>query len=379
MDAKAALQERKELFNDCIAFRKPKRVPAISNVFSWKILDAGYKLTEAIMDYDIMEKLVCEFHERYQFDAYLDLGSRNSIKPTSEMGVQYYVINDEMESINYIDRVLMEGNEYKEFAANPKAFYWKMFLRKYPDATKGQFASAIRKFMEFMSFNTRMVQKFTTEYGVFPVLNMQAVTMNPFESIYQTYRGIKGMAIDLRKYGGDIKELLDVLYETELAPRMAAAMKSSDGVYVCDMYTALLGHSILNAKQFEEFYWPYLKKTLDAVIAAGKTIFIFSESDILRFAEYFQDMPKGTVVLHPELDDIFELRKKLPNICLAAGIKTGLLGHGTKQDCIDYAKKLIDGLGDGIIISQDKMISYRNDCKRENLLAVNEFIRDYTS
>lgn len=40
-------------------------------------------------------------------------------------------------------------------------------------------------------------------------------------------------------------------------------------------------------------------------------------------------------------------------------------------------KKLIDELGNGFIFSQNKMVSFRNDCTRENLLAVNEFIRNY--
>ncbi len=59
------------------------------------------------------------------------------------------------------------------------------------------------------------------------------------------------------------------------------------------------------------------------------------------------------------------------------GMTTDLLGNGTKQQCIDYAKKLIDELGDGFIFSTNKMVSFRNDCKRENLLAVTDFVRNY--
>jgi len=379
MEYSAELLARKKLFKDCIGFKKPERIPTISNVYTWKILDCGYKLSEAMMDYDVMEELVSEFHERYQFDAYLDLGIRNSLLPTKAMGEQFYVINDETESVNFYDHVLMEADEYKEFAQDLKAFYWKMLLRKYPNATKGQFVDAIESFMEFGMFNKSQMEKFAHEYNIPIVLNIQGVVMNPFESIYQTYRGIKGISIDLRKRGGELKELLDVLYEAELAPRLNAALKMTDDAFVCDFYTAFLGHSILSPKQFEEYYYPYLKKTLDAIIAAGKTIYMYSESNILRLAEFFQDIPKGIVILHPELDDIFELRKKLPNICIAGGMKTELLGYGTQQECVDYAKKLIDGFGEGFILSQDKMISFRNDCKRENLLAVNEFVRNYKS
>jgi hypothetical protein len=71
------------------------------------------------------------------------------------------------------------------------------------------------------------------------------------------------------------------------------------------------------------------------------------------------------------------MRKRLPNVALAGGMKTCLLGYGTNEQCVDYATTPIDTLGAGFVLSQDKMISYRNDVRRENLLAVNEFARNY--
>ena len=378
MEYSSEFKARKALFDDCIAFRKPERIPTISNVYTWKILDSGYKLSEAMLDFDIMEEIVCGFHERYQFDSYLDLGTRNMLKHTREMGEAFYVIDDEDEAVNFFDHVLMEEDEYGEFTEDPKAFYWKMFLRKYPNATKEQVVKTIGHFLEFSSFGNKMRDKFIESYSCPGVFSIMGVALNPFENVFQTYRGIKEISLDMRMRGNELKELLDMLYETELEPRMKGGLQSQEDFYICDMYTAMLGHSIMSLKQFEEYYWPYLKKTLDATVAAGKTIYIYTESNILRFAEYFQDIPKGTVVLHPELDDLFELREKLPNVCLVGGMKTELLGYGTREECVDYAKRLIDGLGEGFIMSQDKMISFRNDATRENLLAVNEFVRSYT-
>ena len=108
-------------------------------------------------------------------------------------------------------------------------------------------------------------------------------------------------------------------------------------------------------------------------------MYIFSENTMLQFYEYFQDVPKGHLIIHVELDDIFEARKKLPNICFAGGMPADLLGYADEQTCIDYAKKLIDEIGrdGGYIFSQNKMMSFRNDCKRENLLAVTNFVHNY--
>jgi hypothetical protein len=98
---------------------------------------------------------------------------------------------------------------------------------------------------------------------------------------------------------------------------------------------------------------------------------------MLRFAEFFQDIPKGRILYQLEQDDIFEVRKRLPNLAIVGGMPTELLGRGTKQECVDYAKKLIDTLGDGFVLSQNKMMSFRKDAVRENVLAVNEFVRSY--
>ena len=112
-------------------------------------------------------------------------------------------------------------------------------------------------------------------------------------------------------------------------------------------------------------------------MAAGKTVVIYLENSIMRFAEYFQDYPKGHIIMILELDDLVELRKKLPNICFAGGMTAALLGNGTPEQCVDRVKYLANELGDGFILSQDKMMAFRNDCRRENLEAVCEYVNNF--
>ena len=50
---------RAKLFRDASSLeRKPDRIPHMSFFVTWKILDAGYRLSEAMNDYEIMEKVV---------------------------------------------------------------------------------------------------------------------------------------------------------------------------------------------------------------------------------------------------------------------------------------------------------------------------------
>lgn len=322
-----------------IRMERPSRVPNISNVFTWKILDSEYNFTEVLMNNDIMEKIVLDFHERYQFDAYLDLGTRNQLKIMKALGDQSsYKIDDSTGGVNYAEKVLMSGEKYERYIQDTDNFKYEIFRRKFPGICKGQILEAIGGMLEFGQFAGAIQDRFVAKYDTPAVFDMMGVPMIPFENFFGYYRGIKEAALDLRKNKAKLKEAMDMEFESATLPAFKAFLAKPNERYCVDAYTAVLGHSVMNTRQFGEMYWLYLKRIIDEVVAQNKTIYIFCESNILRRAEFFQDIPKGHVILHPELDDIFELRRKLPNICIAGGMKTELLGTATPEPCADYAK-----------------------------------------
>ena len=135
----------------------------------------------------------------------------------------------------------------------------------------------------------------------------------------------------------------------------------------------------MSPKQFERFYWPSLKRLLDAYAEKGMNVRIFAEGSIMRYVDYFKDYPKGLITLHLEQDDPFEIREKLPNAAIMGGMTTDMLANSTPEECVAYAKKLCDELGKdgGFIFSENKMLSYRNDATGENMAAVCNFVNDY--
>jgi hypothetical protein len=377
MDVQALHDERKELFENAFDFKHNKRVPSVSNFFTWKILDAGYTLKEAIYDYEIMEKVMREFIERYKFDAYLDVGTRNPIRVTDAFGGGYHYIDEENEAVLIDDHHILEREEYREFIENPAAFYWtKGFKRSSkPGITVGELKNAVLEFLSFGQFSGKMNQMLFGEYG--GLLFFGQMGFHPFEQLFNTLRGIKEVSLDVRKCKAELKDCMDVIFNTVTLPSLEGALVADDPNTVAATSMAFLGHSVLSVKQFEELYWPYCKIIIDKAIAAKKRISVMCEAEMIRFAEFFQDVPKGVLMIQLEQDDVFEFRKKLPNISIVGGMPTNLLGYGTKQQNVDYAKKLIDELGEGYVFSTDKMMSYRNDAKRENLVAVCDFVREY--
>ena len=104
---------------------------------------------------------------------------------------------------------------------------------------------------------------------------------------------------------------------------------------------------------------------------------IFMEGSISRLTEYFAGYPKGVLTFHLENDDPFEIREKLPNVAIMGGLTTELMANGTPEEVTARARALCDGLGrdGGFILSEGKMVSYRNDARSENIKAVCDFVR----
>ena len=127
-------QYRLKLIRDASSMTvKPDRVPHVSFFVTWKILDSQYKLSEAMNDYSIMEKVVREHQEKYGFDAIFEYGGRNAIRIPAALGGTSYIVNDEAGTVSYLDKALAERDELDELIADPKKFFWeKGMAKKYP-------------------------------------------------------------------------------------------------------------------------------------------------------------------------------------------------------------------------------------------------------
>lgn len=366
--------EKVELFWSASRFEN-KTVPNLSNDYTWKISDSKFSYKEAYFDSKKMAKIVCENHERYNYDAYLDLGTRNHFPQMQALGGGSYVLNEETGGINVTDAPTLQPEDYPEFSKDPMKYFNIMFQRKFPDLTTKDFVKATMAFLQGSGYSKDISELFATKYNRPTMVSTSANVQPAFEVFHNSFRGIAGVSTDMRRHKDALKEACEAYWNAMGRPALQRALAAGEKNYVADVYCALIAHQVLNRKQFEEFYYPQLKEIIDACAAAGKMVYLYIEGTIARFAEYFHDIPKGVAIMHLEMDDIFEIRKLLPNMCLAGGMNTELLGNGTPQACEERAKLLIDTLGPGYVMSQNKMLSFKNDCRRENQLAVNNYVR----
>jgi len=385
MDSKELLEYRMKIIEDAIACRKPDRTPHVANYWSWMLLDSGYKLSEALYDYDKYLDSYDRFASKYPFDMLVGDMLRNPVKILGDLGETQYIIDDEQGTMNIKDVPLMGLGDYRLLVDDFVRFLWTVVLpnraKNFNSATTlDQFHGAFDEFNASQKFQKDVIDLLREKYGITRGMSTSNQLMPALEFLFNFLRGIKGLSTDMRKDPSLVKEAVEALDKIFLDPAIAAIDKTvrPEG-QAFDFFSALLSHNILSPKQWDEFLWPSVKKVLDAVVAADKTVVIFSEGSTKRFWDYFKDYPKGHIALFVEQDDIYEFREALPNICAIGGMPTTLLGDGTAKECVDYAKKLIDDLGSegGFILSQNKMVSFRNDTKPENLKAVCDFVANY--
>ncbi|MDR2957499.1 MAG: hypothetical protein LBU61_04875 [Coriobacteriales bacterium] len=374
---------RKQIFDDAIRWRKPDRVPHISNFALWPILDYGVPLSQACRDWDLMERVMRRFIETYKFDSpgFLVGLLGNPRKMNDTIGQGYNVIDDAAGTVLIDDMDLLRAEDYDALITDFPSLMWSTLLpRKYPRWSEVKIADmklAIDEFVRYQSYMERIKKACVEEYGL-PLIASQ-YNLTGFELLFNIFRGMKGLAYDMRRIPDKLLEAvekldfangaLDKLFDDSLANEASAF----------GFNTVILGHNMLSLTQWECYEWPYLKHVIDRAVAADSTVYIFAEGVISRFYEYFTDVPKGHLAIQLEQDDVFDFRKNLPNVAVSGGMTTRLLGSGTAKQCRDYAKHLIDELGTdgGFILCQDKMMSYIRDASPENLKAVCDFAADY--
>ncbi|MCG1025883.1 MAG: hypothetical protein J5Y07_09265 [Dehalobacter sp.] len=387
MDSKQLFNERIQIFDDAVRMKKrPSRVPFVTNDCLWRYYDLGMKLSEALVSTQGVEDAIIQFQQRYQFDLLLDIGDRNPLQMTRSLGNYEYLINDENNTMMVKEQCFFKEEDYDNFINNPVKTLWEDIMpRKYSLFTKDMpletLQNTLGKFLEYAQAMEKTTKRLIDECGVPPILDVQngARIYPAFESLYNFLRGMKGLSRDLRVRPEKVKAFCDTYHEFFVKNDINNIKKVDSPTSCFTAFAILLSQNMVNRHQFETYYWSYFKEIADKVVETGNTMFILSEGTTKHITEYLQELPKGHFCFYVESDDIFETRKRFPNLCLWGGIPLDLISKGTKQQCIDYVKRVIDEVGadGGLILSTDKFTTAPQDCNRENLLAVSEFVRNY--
>lgn len=388
--------ERLQLFRDAMLWNKPKRVlfdPFIMT--GWMALDSGYETAEVAKDYDKTLEAYENLNKKYDFDIangafrfyfnHMDAlgGTTNGYGVNGEDGGDGSNTNVSYEDVLTID-------DYDALKEDEMKVIWeKVIFNMYPNAknfTPQQFAEAVKEEVRFIEAS-RKADEINEKYGVLypkaPIFYADCYV----GMLFNQYRGIKGLSMDLRRHKEKVYELCEYKDEESYQQKKALLDTIEPGMGIgteCyyDVFLSSLAHTILNPKQVEKLIISPWRKQIDLCVEKKKTLRGTVEGDWAFRAgigEFLNEYPKGTMIVEVETDDPFEIRKKLPNIGIFGGLKTDVMGNGTPQQCIEMAKKAIDELGTdgGLVLGPNKMTAYKYDMTSENLKAVSDFVKEY--
>ncbi|NTW72076.1 MAG: uroporphyrinogen decarboxylase [Eubacteriaceae bacterium] len=371
--------EKNKLFEDVYDGKTPKRVPMLTNADNAFCLEyAGMDLRteqfsvqknlEAIdlasreFDSDVVMGLLFRLPTMYKI-----LGARNFV-----MGSDGFIQHPNVHGL--------EVEDYDDLIADPYKTIWdKVLPRQYTELSKDKFESgkAVTKaFFHFFSTMGAMGQgtfEIANKYGLSTYSLASGAATVPFDTLADQLRSFTGIMADIRRYPEKVVEaceaLLPLAVKTGLTPTSSKYLRT---------FIPLHMGPYLREKDFAKFYWPTFKKFVEALDAGGAGSNIFVEQDYTRFLDYLEELPKGCLLLF-EYGDPKEIKAKLGDKHIISGLyPISLLRNGTKAECIDKAKELIDILAPGgnYIFSFDKSIIRLNDVNVDNMKAVLAYVKE---
>jgi hypothetical protein len=283
----------------------------------------------------------------------------------------------------FVERERMKSDEYPQLIKNPGEFIFEKFLPRTFDEFKER--GSMRSYIAFLKAGMAAVmlgervrnriQHLEKELGM--PLPMAGSVTSPFDYLADGLRGLTGIMLDIFRQPDKIKEACDAL-----VPHIVnVALTSADPLrrYPIHMPLHRGCRPFLSPKQFDEFYWPSLMKTMMLLIDAGYTIRPYLEGDWGPNWHHYRELPKGKLILDIDSPgDIFKAKEELGDWqCIAGGVPNSTLILGTPDDVRKWVRLLCEKVGrdGGYIINGGNGISY--DTKPENYRAMIDAVLEY--
>ncbi len=199
----------------------------------------------------------------------------------------------------------------------------------------------------------------------------------PFDAISDYLRGMRGTMLDMYRCPEKLSTVCERIMDWRMArslpadpsrrgnPKRAggAILRGSDG--------------FMSKAQFDRFYWPGLKRTMEFAIDLGFVPFLFCEGACNSRLEYFLELPRGKFVLHFDETDMGLAKTVLgSHCCIMGNVPASLLSVGSSAQVEEYCRNLfrVAGKGGGFILSSG---GFLDDAQPANVKAMIDSAKKY--
>ena len=276
-------------------------------------------------------------------------------------------------SFQMMDGTYMEDDEFDEFLLDPTHFLiTKVMPRKYKalgglagfygreiydmavlfglagltqPETRASLEALLRagelsaKYLDGM----RQMNEFIVGRG-FPIRG--SAVLAPFDAYADSLRGLVQALMDVKLYPDEVLAVTERIERMNTDRAIAAAKRRGDPFLFMPLHAG--GDEFMSRDDYAAFYWPGLKRTIEKIIAAGITPYVFCEGKYSTRLDFLQDVPKGKVIYMFEKVDIVEAKQKLEGIaCVCGNLPTALLISGTAEQVVTETKRMLDACAPG--------------------------------
>lgn len=373
--------QRVENLKKAVNRDNPAYVPVMGNVGGAALSYAGKRLTDLYDKPQEYHEAMMKVYEDVYFDVLSSLGiygAYPNVKETFGENVQNFISPDGV-SVVHVQRSPMQDNEYPQAIEDINKYVIETLMpRKYPQL----FTDNIEKVVSdikvlydgqmtiFAFLNGPLTDMVKERFGI-PVFEYEYLN-HPLDILFDDFRGFTGTIADLRRHKSEVKELCDILYRVRCND-----FAKMNYAYP---YVTQMPHmpAYLNVKQFEEFYWPYYKEMIENIAKGGNKLYALTEGRWLHVVDFLRDLPKDSMIMNLDDDDVFEMHKLVgEKQIIAGGAQVSKLRLSGKEENIEWTKKVLDECaGDGgFIFTTDKYLVCEGDIN-ENLAAINNYVHE---
>ena len=408
-DAAKAYKARAQRLVDVYNVKEPDRVPISLPVGNLPFILAGVSMHEVMYDIEKGIKACNAFNEKYSGELeYYAVPYATPGKALELLDYKLYAWPGHGLSVNapnyqFVEGEYMKVEEYKDLIRDPSDFWLRTYLPRIFGAFESfRMLSPLPDILEIPTFQLmplafpqvqdtlqRMIDagkdmqkrnELSAKYMGFPAANgfpstMGTITVAPFDAIGDTLRGTKAIMMDMFRHADELMEALDVMTELIIHSVLNAPNFSRLLTIMFPLHKGADGW--MSPKQFDTFYWPTMKRVMDAFIEEGIICTLFAEGSYNTRLESVKDFPKGSVAWWFDQSDMVKAKKILGDkFCIQGNVPSSMIVTGSPADVKERCRKLIEdcGKGGGYVLGAGCIA---DDPKLENLRAMMAAVREY--
>ena len=408
-ESEKAYKRRAQRMVDVYQVKEPDRVPVSVSVGVTPAYLDGMDFHTVMYDYEKLKQAWNKFNLEYtDLDSFATPAMVFPAKVYDILDYKLYAwpghgVPKNATGIQFVEGEYMKADEYDALIKNPSDFWQRVYMPRIFGAfeswkTLNPWTNIIElPAMHFMAYTRPDVQeslqrlidvgkelgKWQQLVGEFVMKSIAAgfpgmrgaFAKAPFDVIGDTLRGTQGIMFDMFRQPDKLLETIEVVTTLMIDSIVTSANASRGMMAMFPLHKGADGW--MSDKQFDKFYWPSLKKVINACVEEGILVFLFAEGSYETRLSSVNEFPKGAVHWMFDKTDMAKAKKALGDRCSISGnVPTSLLMTGTPEQVKEHCRKLIEicAPGGGYILSPGAGVDNVN---MENMRAMVQAAKEY--